>query len=74
MNYRELHQLIHRLWTRAVGTPEYNKKDWLLLEAELTSLSRATGQNLNRVAPRTADEEPARRVPSVWELIKNPAL
>lgn len=26
-------ELLHRLWTKAVGTPDYNKEDWKRLEA-----------------------------------------
>jgi hypothetical protein len=26
---------IHRLWDKAVGTPDYNKEEWKQLEAEL---------------------------------------
>ncbi len=72
MNARELHHLIHRLWTRAVGTPNYNKKDWLLLEAELTTLCRTNGQNISLMVP--SDDRGSVVAPSVWERIKNPAL
>lgn len=29
--YEPLHELFHRLWTKAVGTPDYIKKEWLEL-------------------------------------------
>jgi hypothetical protein len=36
----ELHRLLHTLWTKAVGTPTYNKKEWQELEAWLKRLDR----------------------------------
>lgn len=33
-----LHILLHRLWTKAVGTPDYVKTDWISLEALLLKL------------------------------------
>lgn len=34
------HRLLHRLWTKAVGTSDYDKKAWQDLEASLFRLSR----------------------------------
>ena len=31
-NQREMDQLLHRLWTKAVGTKDYDKKEWQALE------------------------------------------
>ena len=31
----QAHALLHRLWTKAVGTPGYVKDEWLALEALL---------------------------------------
>ena len=33
--------LFHRLWTKAVGTPQYRKSEWLELEKRLLDLGRA---------------------------------
>ena len=33
-----IHQLLHILWTKAVGTAQYNKKEWLELECTLNAL------------------------------------
>jgi len=29
---KEMDLLLHKLWTKAVGTEDYNKQEWLLLE------------------------------------------
>ncbi len=29
----ELHGLLHTLWSKSVGTPDYNKREWGRLEA-----------------------------------------
>lgn len=34
------HELLHHLWTKAVGTPGYVKSDWQRLEAEIYILER----------------------------------
>lgn len=31
----EAHGSLHRCWTAAVGTPEYNKNDWKTLERQI---------------------------------------
>lgn len=33
-----LHELLHNLWTKAVGTPNYNKKLWIELQQILDEL------------------------------------
>lgn len=40
MKNKKLHAILHLLWTKAVGTVDYNKKEWLELEAELLELQR----------------------------------
>jgi len=32
------HDLLHRLWTKAVGTPEYIKAEWRAMERLIRSL------------------------------------
>lgn len=44
-SYSEVHYLLHRLWTRAVGTPDYEKADWKTLEGIIDELwHEATGK------------------------------
>jgi hypothetical protein len=44
--YRDVNHLFHRLWTRAVGTPDYNKADWKALEHVIETMWReATGKH-----------------------------
>jgi hypothetical protein len=31
--FEKAHRLVHKLWTKAVGTEDYNKSEWLELEA-----------------------------------------
>jgi hypothetical protein len=40
MNNPSWHEKFHTLWTKAVGTPDYVKKEWLDLEAEFVKLQR----------------------------------
>ncbi len=32
--------LFHHLWTKAVSTPDYDKREWIALEAEFLTLRR----------------------------------
>ncbi len=48
-------RLLHRLWTKAVGTPDYDKAEWLALERAL----------LGRTA--TSDPPLMHRSPATWE-------
>ncbi len=34
------HNLLHRLWTKAVGTPDYDKSEWKDLEGAILTLGR----------------------------------
>lgn len=36
----EIHFLVHTLWTKAVGTNTYNKKEWLRLEEIINKLQK----------------------------------
>lgn len=36
----EWHRILHRLWTRDVGTPGYDKRLWLELESAVIALER----------------------------------
>lgn len=56
--YREVHMLLHRLWTRAVGTPDYNKADWKVLERLLEDLWREATGKAPSVEPEKAPERP----------------
>jgi hypothetical protein len=35
-----IHGLFHTLWSKAVGTPEYNKREWQRLEQLILELLR----------------------------------
>lgn len=32
---QEIHRLLHTLWSKAVGTPDYNKSEWRQLDVLL---------------------------------------
>lgn len=34
------HTMLHRLWSKAVGTPTYNKGQWLELDRVIEQLAR----------------------------------
>lgn len=34
--------LLHQLWTKAVGTPSYDKEQWVRLETHLKEFERIT--------------------------------
>lgn len=36
-----MHELLHRLWSKAVGTPGYDKEEWKRLEAQQFALLEA---------------------------------
>jgi hypothetical protein len=38
----EIAELFHRLWTKAVGQNEYDKKEWMRLQALLLAKGIAT--------------------------------
>jgi hypothetical protein len=37
---KELHRILHVLWTKAVGKPDYVKSEWMLLEQEILELEK----------------------------------
>jgi hypothetical protein len=44
--------LLHRLWSKAVGTSDYNKKEWKEFEAEVESyvyVKRKSGEENGKV-------------------------
>jgi len=46
------HQLLHTLWTKAVGTPGYDKEQWQELEAKLKQTEKlADGQLIEALFP-----------------------
>lgn len=44
--FRTAHLSLHRCWTKAVGTKDYRKSDWIELERILFELGRATAQSI----------------------------
>ena len=43
----EFSALFHRLWSKSVGTPDYDKREWMQLEALVDDLIRSNLSNLN---------------------------
>ena len=41
--FREIHTVFQQLWTAAVGTPGYDKKEWQRMDNELANLARKAG-------------------------------
>ena len=37
----EIHRLFHTLWTKAVGSETYNKKEWNQLDTVIAAVVRA---------------------------------
>jgi hypothetical protein len=66
MTYHELQELFHGLWSSAVGTPGYDKKKWLRMDAALNDLWRMSGQPF----PRCNEPEAL----STWERLRKPIL
>jgi len=64
-SYSEVHLLLHRLWTRAVGTPGYVKADWKALALVLDELWEESTGKTPRLDP---EPSPAER-PTAWERI-----
>jgi hypothetical protein len=76
--YREQHELLHRLWSRAVGTPDYHKADWKALERILDDLwHAATGKHptlaeINGTASQSLQGpvvSPSADRPTAWKRI-----
>lgn len=60
-NDQEIHQLFHTLWTKAVGTADYDKSEWKSLSAFVYEhIKPGSLLNRNRLAPEVA-------VPSRYE-------
>lgn len=49
-NYRRVHLALHTLWSKAVGQPGYDKKQWKELEAAVFKLA-TDGPGLKVRAP-----------------------
>lgn len=39
VNYYAAHVALHRLWSKAVGTPDYDKQEWKALEDAIVKLA-----------------------------------
>ncbi len=39
-NYVDVTKVFHKLWTKAVGTDDYDKKEWVDLEQHIIRLNR----------------------------------
>ncbi len=49
--YREANAALHRLWTKAVGTPGYVKADWALLDYALSEAFRKVADTMGHWGP-----------------------
>ena len=49
--FNDVHELLHTLWTKAVGGERYNKGEWKKLEALLFGLWREAGGTTSMPAP-----------------------
>lgn len=49
--YRVAHEALHRLWTAAVGTPDYNKADFRTIDNELARVFRDAARALGYDGP-----------------------
>jgi hypothetical protein len=50
--------LLYRLWTKAVGTPEYVKSEWQLLEARMLTLTKEAVQDALQRSKEIASQLP----------------
>jgi hypothetical protein len=56
---KETWHLFHKLWTRAVGTPDYNKKDWQELVWRIDGLpTRHAGEPQTPDSPSGSQPRP----------------
>jgi len=49
--FRTSHLSLHRCWTKAVGTKDYRKSDWMELERVLFQFARAMATNIGYSGP-----------------------
>ena len=49
--YRTAHLSLHRCWTKAVGTKDYQKSDWMELDRAISQFGRATAQAIGYEGP-----------------------
>jgi hypothetical protein len=63
-NYEKTHHLLHVLWTRAVGTKDYDKKQWQELETSIRNLIKPDFDDANTppVEPFHAQRERTRLI------------
>ena len=50
--FADLNALLHRLWTKAVGTMDYDKPEWQRLEKMVRAAWSETGRSLEPRWPR----------------------
>ena len=49
--FKEAHIALHRCWSRAVGTSDYDKADWKILDNALTRFARDVAADIG-IGPR----------------------
>ena len=58
-SFNEAHTALHRCWSKAVGTADYNKADWIILDNALSSFARDAATHIG-----IGSSEPLLRVSS----------
>jgi len=51
--------LLHKLWTKAVGTKDYNKTEWLELEKGIWGLAKVIDNMIDKKAPEQKKDKKA---------------
>jgi hypothetical protein len=49
--FKAAHHSLHRCWTKAVGTKDYRKSDWIELERALGEFARAAASTIGYRGP-----------------------
>ena len=49
--FRTAHLSLHRCWTKAVGTKDYRKSDWIELERALSEFARRAANTIGYDGP-----------------------
>lgn len=44
--YRKIHEALHVLWTKAVGTPDYDKTQWMRIDNLIVDLAHKISRRL----------------------------
>ncbi len=64
----QAHEILHRLWTKAVGNPNYNKEQWMELERILGVYAKLQNEAARFV--KEALRDPSNDGPDIGGLVK----